>query len=89
MVAESGVFTEADAQSMRAAGADAVLVGEALITAEDTAAKVRELSGVRVSRLIGFEAPVPEGAAPPSMPPSPGMGGLPGGMTPFPPRFGP
>ena len=31
---------------MRAAGADAVLVGEALIVADDTAAIVRELSSI-------------------------------------------
>lgn len=46
-VAESGIHTAADVESMAASGARAVLVGEALITAADRAAKVRELSGVR------------------------------------------
>jgi indole-3-glycerol phosphate synthase len=42
-VAESGVRTAADIRSLAAMGADAALVGEALVTAPDTAAKVREL----------------------------------------------
>jgi indole-3-glycerol phosphate synthase len=45
-VAESGVFTAADVAKLAAAGADAVLVGEALITAPDVAAKTRELAGL-------------------------------------------
>lgn len=44
VVAESGVFTGADAQQMGRMGAHAILVGEALVTAEDTAQRVRELS---------------------------------------------
>jgi indole-3-glycerol phosphate synthase len=44
-VAESGVFTGADAARMAAAGYDAVLVGEALVRAPDPAALVRELGG--------------------------------------------
>jgi len=43
-VAESGVHTAADVRRMEEMGADAVLVGEALVTADDTAAKVRELA---------------------------------------------
>jgi len=43
-VAESGIHTAADARRVRAAGADAVLVGEALMRADDLRAKVRELS---------------------------------------------
>jgi len=43
-VAESGIHTAADAQRMRRAGADAILVGEALMRAPDPAAKLRELS---------------------------------------------
>jgi indole-3-glycerol phosphate synthase len=43
-VAESGIHTTADAARMRAAGADAILVGEALMRAPDPAAKLRELS---------------------------------------------
>ena len=42
-VAESGIHSAADAARMRAAGADAILVGEALMRAPDPAAKLREL----------------------------------------------
>jgi indole-3-glycerol phosphate synthase len=45
LVSESGIFTAADVARLRACGADAVLVGEALVTAPDTAARVRELAG--------------------------------------------
>lgn len=40
-VSESGIFTSADAARVRAAGAHAVLVGEALMRAEDPAALIR------------------------------------------------
>lgn len=43
LVAESGVKTREDAQRMRAAGADAVLVGEVLMRASDPAPLIREL----------------------------------------------
>lgn len=43
-VAESGVQTAAEANRLRAAGADAVLVGEALMRAADPAEKLRELA---------------------------------------------
>ena len=43
-VAESGIHTAEDATRMRLAGADAILVGEALMRALDPAAKLRELS---------------------------------------------
>ncbi|MGD2205486.1 MAG: indole-3-glycerol phosphate synthase TrpC [Anaerolineae bacterium] len=43
-VAESGVHTTANVRRLAAAGADAVLVGGALVTAPDVAAKVRELA---------------------------------------------
>jgi len=43
-VAESGIRTAEDATRMRLAGADAILVGEALMRAPDPAAKLRELS---------------------------------------------
>ena len=46
LVAESGIFTAEDVQRMEAVGAHAILVGEALVTAEDITAKVRELSGL-------------------------------------------
>lgn len=44
IVSESGIFTAADVSMVGSLGANAVLVGEALVTAEDTAAKVRELA---------------------------------------------
>lgn len=46
IVAESGVFTSADVGRCARAGADAVLVGEALMRASDVGARVRELSQV-------------------------------------------
>ncbi len=45
LVSESGIHTCRDVQNLAAAGVDAVLVGEALITSPDLPAKVRELSG--------------------------------------------
>lgn len=41
-VSESGIFTGADARRVRAAGAHAVLVGEALMKSADPAALIRE-----------------------------------------------
>jgi indole-3-glycerol phosphate synthase len=46
VVSESGIFTPADVARVATLGIDAVLVGEALVTAADIAAKVRELSSV-------------------------------------------
>ena len=46
-VAESGIRSAADAEEMRRMGADAVLVGEALMRAEDKKAKLTELRGER------------------------------------------
>jgi indole-3-glycerol phosphate synthase len=43
VVAESGIFTRDDVRRLDACGADAVLIGEALVTSDDPAAKVREL----------------------------------------------
>jgi indole-3-glycerol phosphate synthase len=43
-VAESGIATAADAVRMKAAGYDAVLVGEALVKSDDPARLIRELS---------------------------------------------
>jgi indole-3-glycerol phosphate synthase len=48
VVAESGIFTGADVERLARADVDAILVGEALVTAEDIGAKVRELSGIDV-----------------------------------------
>ncbi len=45
VVAESGIHSAADVARLAAINIQAVLVGEALVTAADTAAKVRELSG--------------------------------------------
>jgi indole-3-glycerol phosphate synthase len=42
MVAESGIRTAADVSRLAAAGVDAILVGEGLVTAADVGAKVRE-----------------------------------------------
>ena len=44
MVAESGIHTREDARRMAEAGADAILVGEALMRADDPAERIRELS---------------------------------------------
>lgn len=43
VVAESGIRGRKDVERLRAAGVDAVLVGEALMTAPDVGAKLREL----------------------------------------------
>jgi indole-3-glycerol phosphate synthase len=45
VVAESGISTRADVQRLESLGVDAVLIGEALVTAPDPAAKIRELMG--------------------------------------------
>jgi indole-3-glycerol phosphate synthase len=44
VVAESGIFTAADVARLEKVGIDAILVGEALITAPDIGAKVREIA---------------------------------------------
>ena len=46
LVSESGIATPADIARVRGWGADAVLVGEGLVTAPDIAARVRELTGI-------------------------------------------
>lgn len=55
VVAESGIFTAKDVARLQTANVDTILVGEALVTAGDIPAKVRELSGasgrVNVSAL--------------------------------------
>jgi len=45
VVAESGIFCAEDVSCLAKANVNAILVGEALVTAPDIAAKVRELSG--------------------------------------------
>ena len=47
LVAESGIRGRADVEAAAAAGADAVLVGESLVTADDPAAAVAELLAQR------------------------------------------
>ncbi len=44
VVAKSGIHTPADADRLAAAGVDAILVGEALVSAEDPAARVRSMA---------------------------------------------
>jgi indole-3-glycerol phosphate synthase len=44
-VAESGIHTPDDAGRMRSAGYDAILVGEALVVADDPAASLASLVG--------------------------------------------
>jgi indole-3-glycerol phosphate synthase len=46
LVSEGGIATPADVARVRGWGADAVLVGSALISAQDVAAQVRELAGI-------------------------------------------
>jgi indole-3-glycerol phosphate synthase len=52
-VAESGVRGEADARVLAAAGYDAVLVGESLVTADDPRAEVAALRAVPARQLEG------------------------------------
>jgi indole-3-glycerol phosphate synthase len=46
LISESGIATAADVALLHEWGVDAVLVGEALVTAPDVARRVRELAGV-------------------------------------------
>ena len=48
VVAESGISSREDVERLKGAGVNAVLVGEALVTAPDVAAKVRELATVKL-----------------------------------------
>ena len=43
VVAESGVHTRADVKRLAALGVHGILIGEALVLADDPAAKIREL----------------------------------------------
>jgi indole-3-glycerol phosphate synthase len=45
LVAESGVFTREDVRRLEKCGAHTVLIGEALVTEPNPAAKIRELFG--------------------------------------------
>ena len=53
VVAESGIFTAQDVERLAQAKVDAILVGEALVTSEDIAGKVRELAGTTVPAPTG------------------------------------
>jgi indole-3-glycerol phosphate synthase len=53
VVAESGIFTAADVERLAKANVDAILVGEALVTSEDIAGKVRELSRAALGETKG------------------------------------
>jgi indole-3-glycerol phosphate synthase len=57
VVAESGIFTARDVERLANARVDAILVGEALVTSEDIAAKVRELAGAQ-NRKATFMSPL-------------------------------
>ncbi|MBN2503695.1 MAG: indole-3-glycerol phosphate synthase TrpC, partial [Anaerolineales bacterium] len=48
LVSESGIKSQADIECLGAAGVDAILVGESLVTAEDVAEKVRSFTRVAV-----------------------------------------
>lgn len=60
VVAESGIFTASDVERLANANVDAILVGEALVTADDIPAKVSELSGLDViaSRFLAKQSPL-------------------------------
>ncbi len=49
LVAESGISTRADVLAVERAGAHGILVGEAILAAADSAAKIAELLGANVS----------------------------------------
>ena len=57
VVAESGVHTRAQGAAAELAGADAVLVGSALMQAADPAAKLRELSSRPLVKVCGLTRP--------------------------------
>ncbi len=62
VVSESGIYSAADVGRLARAGVQAVLVGEALVTAPEIAARVRELSGVPLASRAGRRS---DGAANP------------------------
>ncbi len=56
-VAESGISSREDVATMEEAGVDAVLVGEALMRADDRKAKLAELRGVELTNAAADEEP--------------------------------
>lgn len=61
VIAESGIFTSRDVERLAKANVDAILVGEALVTSDDIGAKVRELSGLSVTRALADNQGVSSG----------------------------
>jgi indole-3-glycerol phosphate synthase len=57
VVAESGVHTRAQGAAAELAGADAILVGSALMQAQDPAAKLRELLARPLVKVCGLTRP--------------------------------
>ena len=57
VVAESGVHTRAQGAAAELAGADAILVGSALMRADDPPAKLRELLGRPLVKVCGLTRP--------------------------------
>jgi indole-3-glycerol phosphate synthase len=55
VISESGQRTRADLDRLAAAGVDAVLIGEAIMRAEDVEGKVRELLGTTVNPFLAAE----------------------------------
>ena len=51
LVSESGIRCRADVERLAEAGVDAILVGEALVTAEDVIGKIKELS-----QMVGWSS---------------------------------
>lgn len=56
VVAESGIHSRADVERLAYAGVDAILVGEALVTAADIPAQVRALAGLEAGKQADGEA---------------------------------
>ena len=63
IVAESGVQTRAQGAAAELAGADAILVGSALMRAEDPAAKLRDLTSRPLVKVCGLTRQEDVGAA--------------------------
>jgi indole-3-glycerol phosphate synthase len=68
VVAESGIFNAQDVERLANANVNAILVGEALVTSDDIAAKVRELAGMNGTPALAPGASVasPKGEAIPN-----------------------
>jgi indole-3-glycerol phosphate synthase len=68
VVAESGIQSSRDVESLAEVGVDAILVGEALVTAPDVGMAVRDLSGMLVGdssfNSRGFKPPANNGIDP-------------------------